>query len=291
MLLTACNKPKLAMPSIEDIATATIQEYHYDTPVSREIVLNKKLSGYGHDCSHETVFLYHFISNSSSFVNTKKKSFNALSLLETKFKIRLKLVSGEVRTLYFYGTEEKEYIEEPHFGIYVKKYHKHLARLFSIFTSVYYCGSYLFTTLNDAFGITKEDAFQALEREKSAFSILPEYNGAGKAIWMEFSNAPPDTLHTFSIDPLHFPTCFIPETRYAKRAEDVRYIAALFIIRGEYKGYWYNTRTRERVADDYKETYDLAIYDLLNGKIKTMRSLNSPFDARNLLKEYFSNAE
>ena len=244
MLLTGCNKPKLAMPSIEDVATATIQEYHYDTPVSREIVLDKELSGYGHDCFHKIVFLDHFISNSSSFVNTKKKSFNSVSLLEKKFKIRLKLVSGEIRTLYFYGTEEQEYIEEPHFGIYVKKNLKHLAGSYSILTRGYGCGSYLFTTLNDAFGITKEDAFHALEREKSAFSILPEYNGAGKAIWMEFSNAPPDTLTTFGNNPLHFPTRFIPETRDAKRAEDVRYIAALFIIRGEYIG---TTHAQENV--------------------------------------------
>ena len=189
----------------------------------------------------------------------------------------MKLKSGKVRTLSIYTTNEQEYIDKPHLGIYSWKHPPYnMGGKFDKY--------YLYITLNDAFGITSNDAFDAYKRGKNIFSILPEYNGSAKAISMEFwgDNKNPRSRVSY---PLKDPDHFIPKTRIAERAEDVRYIVALF-MESVKDGSWYNPRTGKHVSDSYNHSIiNIRIYDLVNRETTSL-----PYSS-DLVDQYFSNVE
>ncbi len=267
VLLTACNNTKLNLPVMEDIATATIREYCNGTPVSREITLSKDSIG----------LLNYFIKlrdygKYKQYRKTIKKSVSDVPTVEKSFRIRLELVSGEVRTFYIYATGNKEYIEEPHIGIY-----KYLYTINSLYRSLTRESSlgghaYLYISLSDAFF-------------GENYSILQEYNGAAKAIFMEFKSGGDDT----NDNPLSWPSRYIPEARVAERAEDVRYIVAYY-DKATYSGYWYVPSTGKRLGNSYDHTYDLIIHDLIKKETTSMGNISFG-DASSVLEKYFSNAE
>jgi hypothetical protein len=268
LFMTACTKTPLNLPEMEDIETATIREYCNSIPISREIVLDKD------------GFLESLIGWSRTFVKVGKKSVNNTPTAEKCFQIRLKLVTGEVRTLYLYAKgnrrttygDYKEYIEEPHLAIYKCKLPRRRAGLYQYFTSDSFVDKYqyLYITFYDAFG----DAF----RTKN-YSILPEYNGTGKAIWLDFS-------HQNKNNPLNWPNRYIPKTREAERAEDVRYIVEYY-DNAVKDGYWYVPSTGQRLGDSYKTNEIIVIYDLVNSKITNIHASY----AKSILEEYFSTIE
>ena len=276
--LTACTYTKSMsfLPNVEDVEVATIQEYSNGTPVSREISLNTNidtitLTEYRNGELTKMRFNNHILDRlfqwGGSFVRPDKESVDNVPIVEESYLFRLKLLSGEVRTFFVYAKGEEDFIEEPRLGIYSKSRTRGIASFYYVLTS----SSYLYLSLNDAFG-------------GENFSILPEYNGAGKAIWVDFRSG------GIREDPLAWPNRYIPETKAAKRAEDVRYIVAYYDAGRTYRGYyWYNPKTRERTnAYDYK--FNLIVYDLLKGDTTALGDVQ--FNKLSYtLNEYFSHLE
>ena len=280
VLLTACNNSKLNLPIKEDIATATIREYRNGTPVSREITLNKDSIG----------FLDAFIRSKDygkykEYKKTIKKSVNDVPIVEKSLKIRLELVSEEIRTFYIYEIGDKEYIEEPHFGIY-----KRLSRvngLYHSLTRTHFIDKYdyLYISLSDAFGKNNYETF-----DWNNYSILPEYNGAGKAIWIELYKEDVEVENLISTEaevknnPFYNSRRNIPTARQADRAEDVRYIVVRFVS-GRYKsGDWYVFGTGKHVREQYDYNSIIEVYDLVKRNTVSMESING-------IEEYFSRVE
>ena len=251
---------------MKDVVEATIREYSNGSPVSREIALEKNKYG----------FLGAFLLECrNDYVKTGKKSVSDVPSVEQCFQIRLVLVSGVERTLYIYAKEKKAmYIEEPRLGIYCGRTPKKGMGGFYGFYLTDDGGSvetYMHISLFDAFGRNK-------------YSILPEYNGANKAIFMEFVSGGEGKR-----DPLWRPSHYIPKTRKAERAEDVRYIFAVFDEQ-TVDGYWRERGTGKYLGPTYKSDYTMVIYDLVNMKDTTIYS-GRYIDPARLIEEYFSQTE
>jgi hypothetical protein len=248
---------------VEEIATATLREYDRGAPVSREIPLTK--GGTLDDLLAQC--------NGDHFVKTGKKPLGDAPSAEKSFQIRLQLTSGEARTLYIYSSRGHEYIEEPYEGIYKGKVARRQRSLYDRLTEdgVFLDArniSYLYISLSDAF---LGDA-----------SVLPEYNGAEKAVWIEFMQG--GGRSPAKENPLWRPSHYIPEARIAQRAEDVRYMV-MYTITANYDGYWYDPRTGERLSDSYNNDYRLTIYDRVD---KEYTNLGAVADAEAALEKYFS---
>ena len=296
VLLTSCVE-KIVFPNMEDIETATMQEYRNDTPVSREISLQLDKES----------FFFLMITSGRNYAKISKQSVSDVPTAEKSFCIRLQFVSGEVRTLFIYEEEGKEYIEEPYLGIYQyvsynrEGIYTYLTKEVSIRQGGIYIRqsdyTYLFMTLNDAFGnICTQYDNNRITFEQFYFNIpmLPEYNGNSKAISINFVKS--ENKERKKPHPLRNHTNWIPKTRDAERAEDVRYIV-IFEEYEKYAGYWYDRDTKKRDSDFYESTYSVEIYDLVKRKNERLVS-HRYYDSFNIynyvgpiLEKYFSEAE
>ena len=259
-LLTGCSKREPENPVYGDLNEITIQEYNGDTPVSREITV------------YDSVSLKEF-PETRQWLNTygireiKRKKDQPK---RTKsYLMRFKKKDGTTSSVFIYGDDEHYYLEQD--GNFWQG-----KDLFWSFENLYADLSY-----TSAFGSEVEDR---------SFTLLPEYNGAGKAMWMGLTDIDPtnicDTMYRNHAFEEHYNWCIDPEY-VAERAEDVRYIFVCDYNHMTYDGYWYNVETGEKVSDSYDTSYDVTAYDLLTGESEMIaRDLFMPQDASDAVHAY-----
>lgn len=113
--------------------------------------------------------------------------------------------------------------------------------------------------------------------EDGEFTLAEDYNGGGKAVWLEEDEVFTNTWYDR----------FIPEEFTAERVEDVRYVFLCAIASSTYKGYWYDARTGQKLDDSYDITYRMTAYDLEEGTETVLtESTGDIFDARELVTAY-----
>ena len=117
--------------------------------------------------------------------------------------------------------------------------------------------------------------------EDGKFVIDPGYTGAGKAVWLEEAWEEEDSSRQSWYDR------FIPAGFEAENVIDVRYVFLCGIASKTYKGYWYDTRTGQKLDDSYDVTYKITAYDLEEGEERVLtESTSDIFDADGLIRSY-----
>ena len=117
--------------------------------------------------------------------------------------------------------------------------------------------------------------------EDRKFVIDPGYTGAGKAVWLEEEWEEEGFSHQPWYDR------FIPEGFEAENVIDVRYVFMCGVASKTYKGYWYDTRTGQKLDDSYDVTYKITAYDLEEGEERVLtESTSDIFDAHGLIRSY-----
>lgn len=224
----------LEIPTYAQTDSLTVQEIENGIAVSGEVSLTYIIESLKEEKPDDTYFGTKYY---------KKKSLKRpVDGEERSFVYRFRLTDGTERIFTIFSNDTYNYIEELGVGLWRYKRGKHEASNYKYVENTYQQATY-----NQAFGQ------YAAERK---FTIMPEYNGAGKAICLDMEEGKIVNWNTFSI----------PEELTAKRAEDVRYILLVELLKKEYTGYWYNSETGEKVGDAYDNYYFAAAYDLETGE-------------------------
>ena len=123
-------------------------------------------------------------------------------------------------------------------------------------------------------------------------SLLPEYDGGGKAAWM---------LTERIYDSLHYSNSWknnrfgseivIPEKYVSKHARDVRWLFVQNETGRSYVGYEYVIKTGERVRDVYSSSYEVAVYDLVTGENRVYPLTNDRNALEEFINDYFADLE
>jgi hypothetical protein len=258
LALSGCSDgEKLELPTYAELQSITIREFEGENALSREISLNDYLSTRKSYSPNETYFYtqdYRKI-NKETQIPVKDNSI-AIKFTETDENMRL---------FYVYNDDKYNYIEEAGVGVWRDKLSKTVVSEYEYLYDTYQNESFL-----QAFGN------QAADKE---FALLPEYNGSGKAIWLDISEGKADD----------WISRFIPDDLAAKRAEDVRYVVLCELVSKVYEGYWYVPETGERLDDSYDLSYKASIYDLVTGESTVL--INETYDIfaiPDYIESYFS---
>lgn len=251
LALCACSAgAPLEFPPFDELQSFTVQEYENGNAVSREIPL----------------YLYQVGFGEGLMKNYKElKNEIAPALKEKYFAFRLTLADGSVRKILLFSDEGYNYLEEVGIGVWREK------NSVSSYASAqnYYLKDW---TYRDAFG----DAL-----ESRSFSLLPEYNGAEKAIWVDLTEQEKQYGNVFG-----YPDRYIPDGYEAARAEDVRFIIVGEYARRDYTGYWYVPSTGQRLGNTYDETFTYTAYDLVAGEASILAEGVVSCDISQLIEEY-----
>lgn len=244
LLLCGCGKsfPDEEFGALDHIS---VQEYRGEAPISREFTVHDRAMLENYPYPENTFF------GKDLYRLCKKEPAR-----ERSFLARLYRKDGAVREIYFFEDDGKGYLEED--GVFWIQKDKRLETRFSGFLRP---NEYLYLSLLDAFGAQSADG---------SFRILPEYNGAGKAVCLDCTDALDfQTGSTRSSEPFSWQhlSWYGVEDRLAERAEDVRYLVTITLNHADRTGYWYDPKTGENVQDSYDCYYDVRLYDLLTGEI------------------------
>ncbi len=234
LILCGCSESApLSFPPFSELQKFTVQEYENSSPVSREIPLSD----------------YH-VTIREGLLKHYKEYKNEIdpALKEKAFVYRLTLADGSVRKILIFSDEKYNYIEETGVSTWREKNPKNIASAYS-YEKKFYLNYW-----------TYQNAF-ADGLESGSFSLLPEYNGAEKAIWVDLT-----MQEEKNHDAFWWTTRFIPDEYAASRAEDVRFIFVVGYASKVYKGYWYVPSTGQRLGNAYDETFTYNAYDLVTGE-------------------------
>ncbi|NLI52878.1 MAG: hypothetical protein GX417_00980 [Clostridiales bacterium] len=253
------DKETLEMPVYSELQSITLQEFEKDSAVSREVPLDKKLYGW------QSAFPDWTYIDAEDYEKIRKES--QMPTRENSIACRLTQTDGTVRLIYVYSDEKYQYIEEAG-SIWRNKQHKGIAPRYVSMYNTYQEESFL-------------QAYGQYAADKN-FVLLPEYNGSGKAIWLDISSGEVDDWFDR----------VVPDGFVAKRAEDVRYIILCESAGKDYQGYWYDPKTGAKVADSYDQFYTITIYDLLTGESRIMVEKTNDFASfEDYVEPYFSEME
>ena len=240
-VLTSCSGNKPVLPTWEQMTCIKMQEYQGDVPISMEISQD-----YNYD-PHSSVF-----PDGTYFYNPKncdyKQITNVKKMPVRDISIRFQFTdkNDQITTVYVFSDEKYNYLEIPGQGTWREEIPKHLMSEQKQQTDLYRD-----TEFRQAF------TERAVTRE---FSLIDNYNSAGKAVFIDLDK---DELDTgFS----EWWNRYIPNDRKAERPEDVRYVILKEMINKDYKGYWYNSKTGEKMEDAYDCTYRITAFDLVTGE-------------------------
>ncbi len=240
-VLTGCSGKMPVLPTREQITCIKMQEYQGDVPISMEISQDYT---YDPQSSVNLDAIYFYNPKNCDYkqiTNEKKIPVRDLSI---RFQFTDK--NDQVTTVYVFSDEEYNYLEIPDQGTWREKIPKHLMSEQEQRTKSY-----------------RDIEFRQVFTEQAAtrqFSLSENYNGAGKAIWIDLGNDELDTGFSEWWDR------YIPDDRKAERPEDVRYVILKEMINKDYKGYWYNTKTGEKTGDEYDCAYQITAFDLVTGE-------------------------
>ncbi len=186
-------------------------------------------------------------------------------VLHTDLRIRAGILDCSI----FSVTIIYNYIEEPGIGVWREKRPQKQWTQYAISYKKYSEESFAQAFLDNA-------------ADKS-FILLTEYNGAGKAIFVDISE---ETVNDWV-------ERFIPEPFVASRAEDVRYVVLCEVASKVYEGYWYVPETGERLDDSYDIQYRATVYDLVAGEMTVLveQTMNGIFEITDYIDNYFASIE
>lgn len=260
MLAGCSGGEKLVIPTYAKLQSITIQEYEGGNAVSREVPLDDTVSFWKSMQSDLTYF------STEDYRRIEKES--QLPSVEKSMLCRFDQTDGTVRTFRVYSDEKYNYIEEFGVGVWREKREKGYT---SVYDSTYH--TYEVTSYRQAY---------AKGTDGKDFTLLPEYNGSGKAIWLDLTEEGSD----------HWIDRYIPEERVAKRAEDVRYIVMQEVVEQDYRGYWYVPETGQVLGDAYDYTYRASVYDLVSGETTILiNATKNIFDIPDSIDAFFSEIE
>ena len=262
LALSGCSDgAKLELPTYEDLQSITVQEIVNGQPVSREVTLYDEL----HPRLYTSPDYIRF--DTDGFKKITKDS--QMTSTDRCIAYRFTEKSGNSRLLNIYSGEKYDYIEEPGIGVWREKRPPNEWPLYNLSYEVYEDNSWAQAFLNTA--------------KDKIFTLLPEYNGAEKAIFVDISD---ETVSDF-VERL------IPEAFVASRAEDVRYVVLCEVASKTYKGYWYVPETGEKLNDSYDVEYKATIYDLVTGDtiVLVEITVNGFFEIRDHIEAYFASIQ
>ena len=226
------------------------------------------------DVSLESYLAWHQNLNQRSLINAQyyRGARDGVPQLGDAIALRITYQDGRERTLRLSADERWAYIEEPGVGAW-------RAPVGDTNDYERWRGFYVQTEFVNAFSAPIE----AGETPK-----LPEdYNGGGKAVWIDWSK---ERLEQLTMEcswqaPVDRDT---PEGYVPERAADVRWVFLKERTGHVYQGYWYDTRTGKRLSDSYANTYRVMVYDLLTGETKSMTDeMDGNHSISDCMKAYF----
>lgn len=252
---------KLDLPTCAELQSITIQEIESGQPVSREVSLDDDLKAYQSrypDDQYFSVKDYRQVTDENKILARDKS-----------IVYRFTETDGNTRTLEVFSDEKYNYIVEPGIGAWREKRPEKEWTRYALAYKEYTDESFAQAFLDNA-------------ADKS-FTLLPEYNGAGKAIFVDISE---ETVNDWV-------ERFIPEAFVASRAEDVRYVVLCEAASKVYKGYWYVPETGERLDDSYDIQYSATAYDLVTGDMTVLvgQTMNGIFEITDYIDNYFASIE
>lgn len=233
----------LETPTYAQIDTLTMQEIQNGVAVSGEVSLTEKIKSWRQEDPERTYFGTKYFE--------KTKSSRPIAGEEKSFVYRFRLTDGTERDFSIFSDDKFDYIEELGVGLWRYQRENHEASNYDYAQTTYQRETY-----NQAFGQ------HAAERK---FSIMPGYNGAGKAIILTMKEGKVEEWTTFRI----------PDELVAARAEDVRYLVLVDELEKIKTGEWVTVETGEKVGDAYDTYYFAAIYDLETGETNVFEERTS----------------
>ncbi len=262
LALCACSGgEKLELPKYTDLQSITVQEIENGQPVSREVSLHDELQY--RQANYQDTFYF----TTKGYRKITKES--QMPEKEKSIAYRFTDTDGNTRLFYVYSDKQYDYIEEPGIGIWRGKRPQRQRALYDSSYDAYERESWAQSFLDNA-------------KDKS-FTLLPEYKGTGKAIFVDISEGTVDD----------WVERFIPEAYVAKRAEDVRYIVLCELASKIYEGYWYVPETGEKLGDSYDLEYKARVYDLVTGESTVLveKTINGIFEIPDYIEAYFARIE
>lgn len=252
----------------QDLKSLSGTIYEADEAVSKEIPLDDHLA-----------FLKEYAVE-DLFVAREYRAVRG-SVPEAKDFVQLHLVfkDGHERELRLYESGQWDCIEEPGVGVWRRM------------RAEDYIGDYAAyrkQCVEAEYGKAYEEPLLA----GHVPSLLPEYDGGGKAAWM---------LTERIYDSLHYSNSWknnrfgseivIPEKYVSKHARDVRWLFVQNETGRSYVGYEYVIKTGERVRDVYSSSYEVAVYDLVTGENRVYPLTNDRNALEEFINDYFADLE
>ena len=262
LALSGCSDgAALELPTYEDLQSITVQEIENGQPVSREVTLYDEL----HPRLYTSPDYIRFDTDGFRQITNESQITSADKCIAYRFIEK----SGNSRLLNIYSDEKYNYIEEPGIGVWREKRPQNQWTLYELSYDVYEDNSWAQAFLNTA--------------KDKIFTLLPEYNGAEKAIFVDISEEPVND----------WVERFIPEAFAASRAEDVRYVVLCEVASKTYEGYWYVPETGEELGDSYEVEYKATVYDLATGDtiVLVEMTVNGMFEIPDYINTYFASIQ
>ena len=262
LALSGCSDgAELELPTYEDLQSITAQEIENGQPVSREVTLYDEL----HPRLYTSPDYIRFDTDGFRQITNESQITSADKCIAYRFIEK----SGNSRLLNIYSDEKYNYIEEPGIGVWREKRPQNQWTLYELSYDVYEDNSWAQAFLNTA--------------KDKIFTLLPEYNGAEKAIFVDISE---ETVNDWV-------ERFIPEAFAASRAEDVRYVVLCEVASKTYEGYWYVPETGEELGDSYEVEYKATVYDLATGDtiVLVEMTVNGMFEIPDYINTYFASIQ
>ena len=232
MALCSCGGTELVLPALENLTDITVQEYQGETPVGIEV---SKGFTYTYDSNNPGLTYFYSPRHNVWKQITNEKSIppKDISLL-----FRFTDTEGDVTEVFLYEDEKYDYLELPGKGVWRNSGGKRLTNEMELYRDMEFKRCF------------------AEPAGNGQLALLDTYNGAEKAIWVDISGESVDDWWDR----------YIPDGWKAERPEDVRYVIVRRLRSKNYNGYWYDTRTGEKVSDSYEKSFSLVAYDLLTGE-------------------------
>lgn len=258
LILCSCGgNSEPPVPAYENLTDITMQEYMGDEPVGMEVSTGYDPKSYHYPGG--TYFYNPGYSDWKQITNDKK-----LPQRDTSLLFRFTDKSGVTTEVFLFGDDHYDYLEIPGAGVWRDKkddydwMHWKLEK----YQSLQFSQCYAEPVLNHGRPY-----------------LLESYNGSEKAIMVDIREG--------YADDDWWVRC-IPDEWAAERAEDVRYVFVLELLRKEYRGYFYYPETGEKGSSVYDRTYSMTIYDLVDGSEETLYTGKDSFAAYDTVEEYFS---
>ena len=262
LALSGCSDgAELELPTYEDLQSITVQEIENGQPVSREVTMYDEL----HPRLYTSPDYIRFDTDGFRKITKESQMTSADKCIAYRFTEK----SGNSRLLNIYSGEEYNYIEEPGIGVWREKRPQNEWTLYDLSYEKYEDNSWAQAFLNTA--------------KDKILTLLPEYNGAEKAIFVDISE---ETVNEWV-------ERFIPEAFVASRAEDVRYVVLCEVASKTYEGYWYVPESGEKLGDSYDVEYKATVYDLVTGDaiVLVETTVNGMFEIPDYIDAYFASIQ